>query len=126
MGASSAHWAEQARYDLGTARDMLGSRRYLYVLFCCQQAVEKMLKALIAERSKELPPRSHSLVRLAEAASLVIDDERASFPRELTAYYIQTRYPEEISDLVSQVREDEAGRVLGRAEEMVQWLSSML
>jgi HEPN domain-containing protein len=126
MGASSAHWAERARYDLGTARDMFGSRRYLYVLFCCQQAVEKMLKALVAERSRELPPRLHSLVRLAEAASLSVDDEQAGFLRELTAYYIQTRYPEETSDLGSQVNEDEARRVLDRAEETVQWLSSML
>jgi len=97
-----------------------------HVLFCCQQAVEKMLKALVARRSKELPPRIHHLVRLAELAALQVSDERADLLRELSAYYIQTRYPEEIPDLASQVKEDEARRVLNQTEEMVQWLSSML
>jgi HEPN domain-containing protein len=105
---------------------MLDSGRHLYVLFCCQQAVEKMLKALVAKRQEELPPRIHQLVRLAEVASLEMSDEQAGFLRELSAYYIQTRYPEEISDVASQVKEDEARRVLNRTEEMVRWLSSML
>ena len=126
MSASSSRWAEQARYDLDTARAMLDSGRHLYVLFCSQQAVEKMLKALVAKRQEELPPRIHQLVRLAEVASLEMSDEQAGFLRELSAYYIQTRYPEEISDVASQVKEDEARRVLNRTEEMVRWLSSML
>jgi HEPN domain-containing protein len=47
MSSASKHWTEQARYDLDTARAMFDSGRYLYVLFCCQQAVEKALKAII-------------------------------------------------------------------------------
>ncbi len=37
-------WHELAQYDLGTADAMLSAGRYLYVLFCCQQAIEKHLK----------------------------------------------------------------------------------
>lgn len=48
MSSASQQWMEQARYDLDTARAMFDSGRYLYVLFCCQQAVEKALKAIIA------------------------------------------------------------------------------
>ena len=51
MTSASDRWAEQARYDLETAQAMMESGRYLYVLFCCQQAVEKMLKALIANQT---------------------------------------------------------------------------
>ena len=86
MSASSQHWAEQARYDLDTARAMFDSGRHLYVLFCCQQAVEKMLKALIAERSQVLPPRTHNLVRLAEAAAVPIGKEQEDLYRELSGY----------------------------------------
>jgi HEPN domain-containing protein len=59
-------WRERAEYDLETAKGLLTIERYLYVLFCCQQALEKMLKALIIKRTKELPPRSHNLILLAE------------------------------------------------------------
>ncbi|MFH0809810.1 MAG: HEPN domain-containing protein [Pseudomonadota bacterium] len=126
MRSSAMHWAEQARYDLDTAKAMFDSGRYLYVLFCCQQAAEKMLKALIAMRTEELPPRIHQLVRLSEVAGLEVGQERADFLRELSAYYIQTRYPEEIGNLASQVKEQEARRVLDQTEEVLQWLSSML
>jgi HEPN domain-containing protein len=125
VSESSRRWAEQARYDLDTARAMFDAGRYLYVLFCCQQAVEKILKALVARRSNELPPRIHHLVRLAELAALQVSDEQAGLLRELSAYYIQTRYPEEISDLTSQVKQEEARRVLDQTEDMVRWLSSM-
>lgn len=57
-------WLDLAKYDLETARAMLETGRYLYVHFCCQQAIEKTLKALIAHQSNEMPPRLHNLVKL--------------------------------------------------------------
>jgi len=119
------YWTEQAQYDLDTAKAMLESGRYLYVLFCCQQAVEKSLKAIIAERTGELPPRLHQLMRLSRVAELEVDEQRADFLRELSAYYIQTRYPEEIMDIASRVKKDEAARVLKQTQETVTWLKSI-
>jgi len=118
-------WAEQARYDLDTARAMLDSGRYVYVLFCCQQSVEKMLKALIAKRSNEFPPRIHGLVRLAGAAALDLTDDQLQFLRELSNYYIQTRYPEEIPSVTARIAEAQARRILDQTEETVRWLCSM-
>ncbi len=119
-------WAERAIYDLDTARAMLESRRYLYVLFCCQQAVEKMLKALITKRSQRLPPRLHQLVRLAEKAQVLISEKQSDFLRELSAHYIQSRYPEEVEDVLTQFSADQARQVMEKTEEMVRWLKSML
>jgi len=125
MNSSSDRWAEQARYDLETAQAMMESGRYLYVLFCCQQAVEKKLKALIAARTRELPPRLHHLMRLAEVAEIKVEENQADFLRELSAYYIQTRYPEEIADRSREVKEGMAREILIKTEEVIIWLSSM-
>lgn len=38
------YWEEIATYDLETAEAMLASGRYLYVVFMCQQAIEKLMK----------------------------------------------------------------------------------
>jgi len=119
-------WIEQADYDLDTARAMLESARYLYVLFCCQQALEKTLKALIARRSNEFPPRIHRLVRLAEVAAIELTEERRHFLRELSNYYIQTRYPEEIPSIAEKITRAQAHRILEQTEETVQWLHSMM
>lgn len=123
MSESRRYWTEQALYDLETARAMLEAGRYLYVFFCCQQAIEKTLKALIAERSGELPPRLHHLVRLAEAAGVQLTPQRADFLRELSSYHIQSRYPEESAGLASPADADQASRVLHESEEIVQWLN---
>jgi len=57
-----------------------------------------------------------------DEAEILIEDHL----RELSAYYVQTRYPEEIKDLASQAKKEEARRVLDHTEEVLQWLSSML
>ena len=62
-----AHRVERAEYDLGTAKAMLDTARHLYVAYMCQQAVEKLLKAIIAQQNKENLP-IHNLNRLAEIA----------------------------------------------------------
>lgn len=47
MSDTADNLREQAEYDLETARAMLDAGRFLYILFCCQQAIAKALKALI-------------------------------------------------------------------------------
>ena len=118
-------WMEQARYDLETARAMLASGRYLYVLFCCQQSVEKALKALIIRRSGELPPRIHNLPRLAQAAEIDMEAARMDFLAQLSAYYVQTRYPEELTSPDTSVTRGIAVEALQETEEIQKWLFSM-
>lgn len=115
-------WVQQSRYDFDTAEAMLASGRYLYVLFCCQQAVEKAIKAIIALRSGEMPPRLHNLMRLAQRAGLAVNEQRADRLRMLTGYYVQTRYPEEIRNLASGVDRRLAEEALGQTGELLEWL----
>lgn len=39
-----AHWEDIAQYDLETAKAMLSSGRFLYVVFMCQQSIEKFTR----------------------------------------------------------------------------------
>ncbi len=124
--SSYDRWAELSNYDIQTARAMFDSGRYLYVLFCSQQSVEKALKALIVKKTGEFPPRTHTLMRLANVSGLEIDDEMAELFRELSNYYIQTRYPEEISALGMKISRDQTRLILEQTEESVKWLLSLL
>jgi HEPN domain-containing protein len=119
-------WVDQACYDLDTARAMLDSGRYVYVVFCCQQAVEKALKALIIHHTKEFPPRIHSLPRLAEAAGITFEKEQLDFIAELSVYYMQTRYPEENEALARTTTAERAAAALTSTEKVMKWLLSMI
>lgn len=96
-------WVEASRYDLETARALLKSRRYLYVLFMCQQALEKLLKAHVTTRTREFPPRSHNLLRLGELAAIELSQDEKTLLERLSLYYLQSRYPPEIQTLAKRV-----------------------
>lgn len=126
MSTVPEQWVERAQYDIDTARAMLASERYVYVLFCCQQAVEKMLKAVIAKNTGEMPPRIHNLIRLSEVANVELSDERALFFEELSEFYVASRYPEDLRMMGSVMTRSLAERVASGTQEVFQWLSSML
>lgn len=88
-----AHWIERAKYDLDTAKAMLDTARYLYVAYVCQQAVEKLFKAIMAYQGKENVP-VHNLIRLSELSEIKdkLNSEQFTFLAELTPYCIEARY----------------------------------
>ena len=55
MDKDILYWINLSKYDIDTAKAMLASRSYLYVLFTCQQAIEKMLKALVVKTPGVFP-----------------------------------------------------------------------
>lgn len=119
-------WIERAEYDIETARAMLDTGRYLYVLFCCQQAIEKALKAIIAKQTNEMPPRIHALIRLAELSGVELTEKQELLFRGLTTYYVQSRYPQTIASLALNVSKEDSRATLSDTEEIIQWLRSMI
>lgn len=124
MSDIPSQWRHLAQYDIETAEAMLRAGRWMYVLFCCQQAAEKMLKGLVAARTGDLPPRTHNLMRLAEEAGLGPDQTTARKLRQLTAYYIHSRYPDEVQVLASEADSHLARDVLRDTQEVLQWIES--
>ena len=118
-----SHWVERAEYDLETARSMLDTGRYLYVGYMCQQAVEKVLKGIIAQQNKENLP-IHNLNRLAQVAGIENDlnTEQFNFLAELTPYCIEARYGDYRESLSEIINEQRAREVYAKTQEIFQWL----
>ena len=118
-----SHWVERAEYDLETARSMLDTGRYLYVGYMCQQAVEKVLKGIIAQQNKENLP-IHNLNRLAQVAGIEndLDAEQFKFLAELTPYCIEARYGDYRESLSEIINEQRAREVYAKTQEIFQWL----
>ena len=119
-------WANRAEYDLETARVMLASGRHFYVMFCCQQAVEKALKAVIISRTGKLAPRIHNLPRLAEIADLPINESTLELMARLSAFYFQSRYPGQMELPSGAAGKLYAEDTLTKTEETLKWLLSTL
>lgn len=119
-------WVDASRYDLETAKSLLKSRRYLYVLFMCQQAIEKILKARATVKTQEFPPRIHNLARLGELAALEFSEEERRLLERLSLYYLQSRYPPEIQALAKKVSRLIAVSHLEQTEALWRRLSKQL
>ena len=136
-----AYWEDIARYDLDTARAMLLTGRYLYVVFMCQQAIEKLVKGLFILFKKEEPPRTHNIALILKRifdeqllekkmiadnkSYLVKIEEYGPFFARLLAYYISERYPSYKEKLSVSIDQSEAKEVLSKTEEAFLWLSSL-
>jgi HEPN domain-containing protein len=122
------YWIEHASYDLVTAKAMLKTRRYLYVTFMCQQAAEKMLKAVITLRIKIAPPRIHDLSKLAAAAKIKhsLSQSQKDFLAELTPFCIITRYAGYKKKLSELSNAKLAKATLAATEDFIQWVKNNL
>lgn len=91
MKEETKDWVALADMDLAAAEVLLERGLYPPVIFHCQQAVEKLLKAIWLERTGEVPPRTHNLVDLASELKLSLP-EWESFLGTLTDQAVASRY----------------------------------
>jgi len=123
------HWLDIAQYDLETADAMLIGGRWLYVVFMCQQSVEKLVKGLYTLYVDDNVPRVHSIrtiiERFEDKLPLIISDDTLYFLDVLSAYYLNNSYPDYIKKFSMQVKEMEASKTLSRTKEVFSWLLTL-
>ncbi len=127
MNGIVKNWAATANYDLQTADAMYKAGRYLYVVFMCPLAIEKMLKALLAQKyPKDVPPKIHNLINLAQKTEIVFPEELKDFFQRIDNVSVATRYPEDLRTLSKEFNQDTAKRILTDTKRMIKWLKQHL
>jgi HEPN domain-containing protein len=96
MNIEAIRWRRQATEDLETAQILFGSQRYGPCAFFCQQAAEKMLKAVIYNAGEK--PWGHSVPSLLDQACVILQIELSKAPvaeaEMLDEHYVRPRYPD--------------------------------
>jgi len=126
MNKQSSDWLSLAEYDLQTAQAMLDSGRYLYVIFMCQQSIEKILKAIYAYKKNEIPPRTHNLLYLIDVLEISMSEIDKKLLGELNQFYLGGRYPGKINELAKAMDHGKAIYYLDKTREVWQCLKQML
>ena len=123
------YWLDIAQYDLDSAEAMQKGGRWLYVVFMCQQAIEKLVKGLYTLYIDDNVPRTHNITRMVEE----FEDQLAeTVPKEkyhlfdaLSSYYLNNRYPDFLQNLSVQIKEKEAKKTLSQTKEVFAWLLTL-
>jgi HEPN domain-containing protein len=111
-----------ADYDMETARHMLATGRYLYVIFLCHLALEKLLKAHVAEVTQTLPIKTHDLIYLVKKCELELPENYLDFIGKINTASIPTRYPDDLQRALKEYPKSVAKDYLNKTTELVQWL----
>ena len=122
MRKGTMNWIELAYYDLDTARHMLATGRYLYVIFLCHLSVEKMLKAHVNEATQAFPPKTHDLIYLLKKCAIEPPEAFLDFIGKINTASIPTRYPEDLQSALRDYPESVALEYLSQTQELLEWL----
>jgi HEPN domain-containing protein len=116
-----AHWRRGARDSLESAALLHRAGKYALVLFHCQLAVEKALKAAHVAEHDAAPPPTHDLLALAEGLGRKWTEEQKTLLDALTDLAVLARYGDETWQEV-QATADASARWLSQATSFLSFL----
>ena len=123
------YWHKLAQYDLDTAVAMHSTGRWFYVVFMCQQAVEKLCKGLYNIFLDEQVPKTHNIKQIflcfADKLSVNVDDDKYRLFDTLSAFYMMNRYPDFSVQAIPQIEKNEASTLLNKTKEVFLWLLTL-
>jgi HEPN domain-containing protein len=116
-------WRSGAEEDCAAAEDLIRLGRVRHGLFFAHLALEKALKAHVCRTTRDLPPRVHQLLRLADRANLPLSDEQREFLARFDRHHLEGRY---LESLLVTLSTDAARLELQAAKEVLVWLIRQL
>jgi len=122
------YWIDLAHDDLDTAKLLCKKKRLLHMGFFCHMVVEKSLKAVVANKTGELPPKIHDLKKLADKGDLLnrFSKEQLNFLIELEPLNIESRYPEYKSNIASTLTAEKCKQICKETETFLCWIKKEL
>ncbi|MBI3243775.1 MAG: HEPN domain-containing protein [Chloroflexi bacterium] len=118
-------WLRFAEIDRRAAKHLLEAGEYETCAFHCQQAVEKLLKAVIVKQTGQNPPHIHDLLTLLRKIDLETDEEFQRTFNILDAYYVGSRYPLDVADADTFIR-PLAESAIRKTDEIFKWFSARI
>ena len=94
MKKETKFWLAQSNEHFKDAIYLFEGGRYSATVYCCHQALEKILKAAIVEFKNKVPSKIHQLERLAKEGGLKLPKGWDEDLAEITRHYWKVRYPD--------------------------------
>lgn len=117
-------WSEKAKESLEDAVYSLDNHRYSLTAFCCQQALEKILKAAIVKLKKQRPRKIHDLLPLQKDSGLELSENYTKEIAKISKFYFLVRYPDISKKFFATPKT--AKDTLKKTQEVFKWIENKL
>lgn len=121
-------WIDIADEDFSTAEYCFNGKKYLWAMVMCQQAIEKLLKAIYVKDTNEIPEKTHNLKKLAGDTNIIDEcsNETLKLFNVLLIYYFASRYPDKREKIQPELTEEHMENIFKQTKEVYLWLKSKL
>lgn len=86
------YWRLAGHRNFKTTQDLYKTKHYDACLFFCHLALEKLLKGLVVQQTKQPAPYIHDLAKLSKLAGLNVSPQQLKDLRMITTFNIAGRY----------------------------------
>ncbi|MCG2690404.1 HEPN domain-containing protein [Candidatus Parcubacteria bacterium] len=116
------YWLKGAKTSFKLSNDVLERKYYDHALFCGHLALEKLLKAVVVEKTDKYAPHSHDLLYLSGLAKIDLTIEQQKFLTQVNTFNIAGRYPEEKLEFYKIATKEFATNQLKEINQFYLWL----
>ncbi len=115
-------WRDRAEDDRITAKTLLEAKRYSAALFFVHLSIEKILKALIIERTDKAAPFIHDLLSLANVIKIELSSEQEKLLREINTFNIAARYDDYKMEFYKKADKNYTEKYFNSVDKLYLWL----
>ena len=121
-------WLEIAEEDLDTAICCFNNKKLMWSVVMCQQAIEKILKALYVKNTGQIPEKTHNLIKLVQNVEITnnLDEETIILFNKLILYYLGSRYPDKRAKLQAECNYGFVEDIINKTKEVFKWVKEKL
>lgn len=122
------YWIESSDEDYNVMNVLYRNKKNSYCLFFGHLVIEKLLKALYANRNKNAPhaPKSHDLLYLAEKTKLELTERQEDLLDTITRFNMNARYDNYKKEFYLKCTDEYTKQQVNNIEEVRIWLKSLL
>lgn len=121
------YWKKGSLSDLSAALDISNlAKKHAHSLFFLHLSIEKSLKALFVQLNGNFAPLTHNLLMLVQKCELNIEPSDTLILSEINEFNLETRYPNEIDDLLIIATEEFTLKYLNEGQRIQKWILSQL
>lgn len=120
------YWIDASEIDFKAMNNLFRSNDYVWALFLGHLVIEKLLKAIALNAGADSVPKTHNLNKLAVLAGLNVNDELADLLDVITAFNIETRYPDYKKEFYNKADFDFTKFYITKISELRLWLIDQL
>lgn len=117
------YWQEGAAEEIKIAQELHESSYWRQSLFFLHLGLEKIIKAHVSRHIKDIAPRTHNLVRLAQKSGIEPGHGSMEILGEINMFQMEGRYPGSVPIVID---EKMCRKYLKKGQEVYTWYRERL